>query len=439
MKHLGRPSVKLREYQENLISKAVEIVRSHGFVYLALETRTGKTPVSIMTACAIAGDAGILFVTKASIISSIKDTYSQLCSDYPIGQIPFAVISFDSLHKVTHIPGRVIIADEAHSFGSYPKPSKRATMLFGISRGCKVIMLSATPTPESYSSIYWQLAASHVNSPLITPYKNFYAWAKAGFVNIKQKRIGTGQYANDYSNANKDMILPLFQSLLITYTQKEAGFQQTEISEQVITVPMPEEIGKLIKALKKDGVCYFQDRQIIGDRAVSRMSKIHQLCSGTVIPEPSAKGDKGTGVIVSTHKLKVLDVIMSIYPKIAIFYKYIAELDMLKEEFGDRLTDDYRVFESEQDRIFAGQFISKREGIDLKSADAIVCINIDFAWLSYAQMINRMMSYDRTKAPKLIWIFTTGGIEERVYKTVKAKKTYTSAYYRRWENSPKRG
>ena len=428
--------MKLRDYQEELVNKAVQTFGSHGFVYLALETRTGKTPVSIMAAVEIYRKTGapeILFVTKKAIISSIADTYKKLCDDYPIADVPFRVMSFDSLHKVTQLNGRIIIADEAHSFGSYPKPSRRALMLYGLARGCPVIMLSATPTPESYSSIFWQLAAAHVDCELISPYKNFYQWAHE-YVNIKKKRIGTGVYVNDYSDAKKDFILPQFEPFLITLTQEEAGFQQTEIMETIVTVPMPEQIKTMVKRIKTDGVAYHDDIMIVAETAVARMSKTHQLCSGTVIPQVSkTRNETGMGVIISRHKLAQLETITMLYQKVAIFYKYVAELKMLEEAYGDRLTDDYQVFESETDRIFVGQFISKREGIDLKSADVIVCLNIDFAWLSYAQMINRMMSYTRTKKPKLIWLFTQGGIEERILKAVKRKKNFTSSYYKRWK------
>ena len=42
--------MKLKPIQEELLPNAVEILKTHGFLYLALETRVGKTPVSLMTA-----------------------------------------------------------------------------------------------------------------------------------------------------------------------------------------------------------------------------------------------------------------------------------------------------------------------------------------------------------------------------------------------------
>ena len=135
-------------------------------------------------------------------------------------------------------------------------------------------------------------------------------------------------------------------------------------------------------------------------------------------------------MILSTHKMPVIKFAMRLYSRVAIFYKFIAEKKMLEDAFGDRLTNDNQEFNENPDKVFGGQFISCREGLSLEKADAIICLNIDFAYLSYIQMINRMMSYNRTKEAVVIWIFSDNGIEEAIYKTVAKKKNYTSAYYR---------
>ena len=87
-------------------------------------------------------------------------------------------------------------------------------------------------------------------------------------MNIKKKRIGTGVYVNDYSDAKKDFILPQFEPFLITLTQEEAGFQQTEIMETIVTVPMPEQIKTMVKRIKTDGVAYHDDIMIVAETAV---------------------------------------------------------------------------------------------------------------------------------------------------------------------------
>ena len=94
-------------------------------------------------------------------------------------------------------------------------------------------------------------------------------------------------------------------------------------------------------------------------------------------------------------------------------------------------TDNPEKFQQSNDLIFIGQFISAREGIRLDTADAIIFYNIDFAYLSYEQAKNRIMSKERTKQAFLYWIFSEGGIENKIYKMVTQKKNYTNYYFKK--------
>ena len=66
-----------RKYQAKIIHKAREIVNKYGFVYLAMEVRTGKTltALGIAQAC---GFKNVVFLTKKKAISSIVDDYQLL-------------------------------------------------------------------------------------------------------------------------------------------------------------------------------------------------------------------------------------------------------------------------------------------------------------------------------------------------------------------------
>lgn len=417
--------MKLFPHQEEILAQALDVLKKHRFLYLTLETRVGKTPISIMAAFEIADK--VLFATKKSAMKDISETYAKLSEDYDLSHKRLDIVSCDSLHKVGAGEYPVIIADEAHGYGAYPLPTLRAKELRRISKGSYVIMLSATPTPESYSMIYHQLWAANVSIPLID-YKNFYAWAK-DYVTPKQKKIGTGQMIADYSHAKQELIMPQIEPYMISATKIEAGFTQIGIRELFFKSTVPEALNRLIATVKKDRVAYFHTPSgevvILADTAAKLLSKEHQLASGTVIPEGSKEG-----VILSTHKIDSVKMAMRFQKRVAIFYKFIAEKQMLIDAFGDRVTEDNQEFNENPDKVFIGQFISKREGINLEKADAIICLNIDFAYLSYIQMINRMMSYNRTKEAVVIWIFSDNGIEEAIYKAVAKKKNYTSAYYR---------
>lgn len=401
---------KLRDYQEEISKKAFNILERYKIVYLQMEVRTGKTFTSLQTAY-LYGAERVLFITKKKAISSIQEDYHTAGYDFDL-----TVINNESLHK---IDGEfdLVISDEHHRNGSFPKPNKSTKILRDKFSHLPMIFLSGTANPESYSQIYHQYWVSDY-SPF-KEYKNFYKWA-ADFVKITQKNYGYAP-VNDYSNADYDKIYPYIKHLIISYTQKEAGFT-SEIEEHFINVKMQPITYKIIDILKRDNIVVGKESEIIADTAVKLQNKIHQLCSGSVILE------NGESKIIDKSKAIAIKALF-IEKKIGIFYKFKGELKILKDVFGDTLTTELDEFNN-TDKNIALQIVSGREGISLRNADCLVYFNIDFSAISYFQSKDRMTTMERLKND-VYWVFADGGIESRIYKSVKAKKDYTLRMFRK--------
>ena len=185
--------VEFREYQKKIIQNGVNVIRKSRFLYLAMEVRTGKTLTSLGIADKIKSK-NVLFITKKKAIPNIEGDYELLNPNYTL-----KVINYESLHKI--IPDKVsydtIILDEAHGMGAFPKPSKRAKQVKQLiqKHSAFVILLSGTPTPESYSQMYHQVFGIP-NNPF-REYANFYRFAR-DYVVITSKKIN-GYNINDYS------------------------------------------------------------------------------------------------------------------------------------------------------------------------------------------------------------------------------------------------
>jgi len=76
------------------------------------------------------------------------------------------------------------------------------------------------------------------------------------------------------------------------------------------------------------------------------------------------------------------------------------------------------------------QIVSGREGISLSKADYLVFLNIDFSAVSYFQARDRLTTMQR-KENTIFWVFSKGGIEEKIYKAVQNKKDYTNDTFKR--------
>jgi hypothetical protein len=239
------------------------------------------------------------------------------------------------------------------------------------------------------------------------------------YVKIKDKKIN-GLFTKDYSNG-LESILEAMKPYTISYTQKEAGFN-AETIEQVLYVDIKPATLNLIAKLKRDLVIEGKEEIILADTPVKLMTKVHQLCSGTI------KFESGKSMVLDTSKA---DFIKEYFDgcKIGIFYKFKEELNALQQVFGGNLTTELDEFDS-TDKNIALQIVSGREGISLKMADYLVYYNIDFSATSYWQSKDRMTTKDRLRN-NVYWIFSKGGIEDDIYKAVTKKKDYTLNHFKK--------
>lgn len=395
--------MELRDYQKRIAQQCAEKIREYGFCYIAAEVRTGKTLMALKSA-ELLGKKNVLFLTKKKAIKSIEDDYTNFGFRYKI-----RVINYESLHKIRD-NFDLVICDEAHTLGAFPKPSLRVTQLRNFFYDVDKILLSGTPHPESYSQIFHQFYVCKGN-PFIG--MNFYQWAKI-YVNIRQLNFGYGN-VNDYSDANRDKINPIIDKYFIQWSQKASGFE-TKVEEEIIHVTMQDITYKVAKELRRDKVIEALDINVIGDTPVKLMGKLHQIYSGTVLTED------GENIIIDDTKAQFIKQMFE-GKKIGIFYKFKSEWLMLKKVFGNAITDELYEFNN-SDKNIALQMVSGREGISLKNADYLVFINIDFSAVTYFQARDRMTTSDRT-FNKIFWIFAEDGIEDDIYEAVSNKKDFT--------------
>ncbi len=405
--------IELRESQIWCAAQCIERIKKFGIVYLAAEVRTGKT----ITALQVMEDMEkqhVLFITKKKAISSIQ-------RDYDAGEFSFniTIINYESLHTLHQTNYDGIICDEAHCFGAMPKPSLRAKNVKLIVKATDTILMSGSPNPETLSQLYHQFWV-HELSPW-KYYKNFYYWANAGYV-FKYTKPINGFNLNFYDRGNKEKIMNDVEKYMVKLSQEEAGFI-SPVTEKFWSVPMKHITYELVAQLKEDKVTQYNNKDIAIETPAKAMMKFRQIYSGTV------KYEDGTSEVIDDSKVRFIKNNFS-GRKIAIYYNFIAEGDYLKKEFAN-WTDDPMKFNDRNDLIFICQMVSGREGINLSTADCLVMYNIDFSATTYFQVRARLQDKNRTTPAEVNWLFSLGGIEERIYKMVSKKKNYTTAYFMR--------
>jgi hypothetical protein len=396
-------SVKyLRPYQKTAADKVLKILKENGVAYLAGQVRTGKTRVAIDVAFRF-GATRVLFITKVKAISSIQRDF-HAHPDHAAIQI--TVINYEALHKVAP-DFDLVVYDEAHGLGKFPVPGVRARYLRDNFAGLPSILLSGTPSPESYSQLFHQFWITG-QGPWKT-YTRFYRWAK-DYVNIKKVYIGAAFPVNDYSNA-KEKVLKEFSKYRVTVTQAQAGFDG-DVQETILSVDLPVELAALLRDLKRDRVLW---GDYLADTGSKLVSAIHQITSGSIV-----------GRVLNPYKVSYIRNYFK-GKRIAIFYQFIQEGEMLRAAFPHN-TNNPDEFAADPGLTFIAQISSAKEGVNLSAAEALVFMNIAYSASAYFQARARSQTRDGGHRP-VYWVFSKGGIEEQIYRVVREKENFTVRHY----------
>ena len=417
----------LMPHQRKASQQLLKILAAWGIAYLAGELRTGKTITSLMTAQEYllkrtrinVHHCRVVIITSKKAISSISQDYADAKVVYDL-----QIVNFEGIFKLSYRPDFLII-DEAHRLGAYPKPGKITKFIRAKFGNIPTILMSGTPSPESYSQLFHQLWVTMQG--VWKQYVGFYKWAH-DYVDIKQEFIGMGRLRNDYSHAKKT-VMQEFQKICVTMTQQQAGFDG-KIVEEVHNIALPEYLYNVINMLKKHRVYEDSKAVLMADTGARLFSMVHQLSSGTIID------NEGNSFTINDYKAQYIKQTFK-GRKIAIFYVYKQEGEMLRKVFP-LWTDDPEDFNKNNHQVkFICQVRSGREGVNLSTADDIIFLNISHSAVSYWQARARSQSF-KGGDKKVHWLFSDKGIEKEIYEVVTNKKDYTLNHFEqhvRIENS----
>ena len=401
--------MELYEHQEELINQAKPILRKYKLVYIAAETRTGKTLAAIHL---LKDDfKKILVVTKKKAISSWN-------SDIKLSKVKnFDVINYESIHKMDSKEYDVIVLDEAHSIGSYPKPSQRAKQLKEMAKDKSIVYLSATPSAETYSQIFHQLWVSS-----FTPFeeKSFYQWYKnygeddSIFIN--------GMFIKQYKASHGEMIMDMVNHLIVTMTKEKANFD-VFVNERIHQVEVNENYLNALDYFRNNRIITIDGNEIVAETSASALNKLHQLNGGTI------KVNDKLSLIVSNHKVNYIKENLGNDEKIVILCNYIKERDLLLTRLANS-TDEVEEFKNGSFKYFIGHIKTFSEGVDFSYADSMIIYSLNFSATTYLQSKERLANKKRVKPIVVHYLFTKGGIDEYIYQAVSNKMNFTNSYYK---------
>lgn len=394
--------MKPYKHQIDISSQALDILRKHMLVYLAMQERTGKTLTSILI-CEQTKCNNILVITKKKALVGWEETLSKYKHNKT-----YECINYESLHKCTFKPDLVII-DEAHSnLGAYPKVGKTWKEVYKFTKGKPIIYLSATPSAQTYAQLYHQFKLSSW-TPWIK-YTSFYNWHKDyGIENIIY--LG-GRQIKQYNEVKSAKVMKDVEHLFISYTRTELGFEH-EPNDILHYIDLSSEIKEYYNSLLKDRVATVSCTEVIADTVMALRTKLHQIEGATLKQE-----DKN----IFLSKIDKIDYILKTWgdsDNLVIFYQYQNELSLLKQTFKSAT-------------ILQGT--SFAEGVDLSMYETCVVYSMDFSTAKYTQRRARQCNMKRNTPIDFHFLLVKGAISEQVYQTVAVNRTnFVDSYFNKQE------
>lgn len=414
-------------YQQEIAYKASKILQKLHIVILTAEMRTGKSYI-FPKICKLLGYKKTLVITKKSAIVDVEKAIK-------MSALNAVCINYEQIHNLKEKNFDAFVIDEAHSLGAIPKPSLRTKRLQELIKDKPVIFLSGTITPENYAQIYSILSISN-HSPF-SHFRNFYQFG-AYYFNFPVKYIGEKAvkvYIKGELKTDKNKLFwEIVNKYCVSLTQSQAGFQITDVNENIVYVEPPEYLKNICDEVIK--YSYYKDNnvEIIVKYASAAHNKLHQICSGTILTENVL--DNGVRIerknILSEYKMhKVMELAVG---KSVIFYKYRAEYDLISNYLKKRnvkYTQDHIEFNETDTHIYLKQIQSGGVGINLQTAKNIIYFNITYSASYYLQSKMRANHRDRTEPVNVYYVFSTLGFEDIVYKAVAIDKiNFTYEYYK---------
>lgn len=387
-------------HQVEAAEKGYSILKELGYVYISGMPRTGKTFISILIAELCNNVENVLVLTKKQAIPGwLKFIDSTLKKNY-------MVINYEKLGKINgkaiylaqHPDDyQLVIIDESHNIGAFPKPSNRWRLLKAFCKSKPHIHLSGTPIIESPNAIYHQMAISD-----FTPFrhKNFYDFFKQ--YGIPSCTYIRGQQIQNYTKA-KPELLDYINSFTIYITQQQAGIE-VPVLDKLHYVELPKELKKLYNTLMTKRV--LDEYNLVCDSVLKLRINLHMLESGII------KGFDKTYILDN-----MLDKIMYVKhnfgdtPGLGIMAHYTAEQNLLRFYFKNA-------------KIYSSN--AHAEGVDLSHLTHFVIFSSDYSGAKFVQRRERIANINGSNTSIVHHILVKDAISDQVYKAVSKKRDFNN-------------
>lgn len=395
-------------HQLKAASKALELLINNGYAYINGQPRSGKTLTSLLVAEDFACHNILVLTKKAAIEGWLKF----IKQDYIFKK--YIVINYEQLcsirdkrviFKYNPSDFQLVIIDESHNIGAYPRPSNRWKTIRIFCRDIPHLHLSGTPFIESANSIYHQMAISKY-----TPFKhaNFYDF-------FREFGIPNSIYVRGVSIPKYDLfkkeLLDYIETFTVYMSQQDAGIDM-EIVDKVHYVDLPSDIKHLYNTLIKhkyyEGVISGHTIKIVCDNTMALRTSLHQIEGGTIKLQDNTYE-------ISTAKIEYIKRVFGDTTDMGIMSHFIGERAMLERSFKEA-------------KIYSSN--AHAEGVDLSHLKYFIIYSSDYSGAKAVQRRERIANINGSNTTEVHHILCHKAISDQVYTITSKKRDFNNEVFK---------
>lgn len=386
---------QLKDYQIQAAKRAREVLEKLRLAYIFAPPRMGKS----LTALEATKDMGrvIVFTKKKALPGWEK--YKQMYD--------FTVTNYEQIDKVLASAYSIIIIDEAHNFGAFPKASQRIQKFRLFCQNKPLLLLSGTPLIEGALKAYPQFSLSSYS-----PFKGLTAYNFFTKYGEPHKVWVGGHYIETYSKCRTSEIMKQIEPYIVRITYEDAQFNY--MNKDRVEIINCLETRKLMKSIIRSQVVsenYDKNNptQIQSDKSIplETQSKqhhcLHRVCGGYYYD-----------LQLPQSKLKWLYKFVMDHPTsaIAIMAYFIPEQENLTEIF------------KEFTNVSIMSSYKNAEGVDLSHYDYYILYSFGYSGAKFAQLRDRIVNINKRSPTEVIIPLLKGCVDEEIYRVVSVKKDF---------------
>ena len=288
--------------------------------------------------------------------------------------------------------------------------AKRSKFILNKLQPANVILLSGTPTGGKYEKLWSQL---HLLGWKISK-KLFYN----SFVDFHYEDNEGFPFMVIDGYKNEERLKRKMREHGCIFMKTEEVIDLPEQIHQTIKVPTAKEYRKF----RKDCICMVDGSELVGDTTLTKMLYERQLCGQ-----------------YSKDKLQAFqELLESTNDRLIVFYNFNAELEALKG-ICDSVERPYSVVNGESKDLYAYehesgsitliQYQAGAMGLNLQKANKIVYFTPPLSSELFEQSKKRIHRVGQSKTCFYYYLTCGGSIEEKIYRTLAMRKSYTEALF----------